>query len=226
MQQQQALRGAHRALSATPYPLQRPAALPRPVRAACCAPSAALQCAGRALVPARPCPLHQRQQQQHQQQLGARQQDQRRQQQRRRVAARVLSPWGTQIDGQSIASQLFALSLFPYLGFLFHLTRSGQAPRLVLGGFYFLLVFVGATIPAGIYAKTHYGTSLANVDWLHGGAESLLTVTNLLLVLGLRQAIREAEAKNAAAAAKGAEDGGAAAPAAASEAVGGKPRGE
>jgi hypothetical protein len=30
-------------------------------------------------------------------------------------------------------------------------------------------------------AKTHYGTSLANVDWLHGSAESLLTVTNLLI---------------------------------------------
>jgi hypothetical protein len=30
-------------------------------------------------------------------------------------------------------------------------------------------------------AKTHYGTSLANVDWLHGTAESLLTVTNLLI---------------------------------------------
>ncbi len=27
----------------------------------------------------------------------------------------------------------------------------------------------------------HYGTSLANVDWLHGSAESLLTVTNLLI---------------------------------------------
>jgi Protein of unknown function (DUF3593) len=34
---------------------------------------------------------------------------------------------------------------------------------------------------AGIYAKTVYGTSLANVDWLHGSSESLLTVTNLLL---------------------------------------------
>jgi hypothetical protein len=30
-------------------------------------------------------------------------------------------------------------------------------------------------------AKTHYGTSLANVDWLHGSAESLLTITNLLI---------------------------------------------
>jgi hypothetical protein len=36
------------------------------------------------------------------------------------------------------------------------------------------------------------------VDWLHGTAESLLTVTNLFIVLGLRDAIRKAEAANAA----------------------------
>lgn len=30
-------------------------------------------------------------------------------------------------------------------------------------------------------AKVHYGTSLANVDWLHGGAEAFLTITNLLI---------------------------------------------
>jgi hypothetical protein len=85
---------------------------------------------------------------------------------------------------------LFALSLFPYLGFLWFLTRSGKAPRLVLIGFYFLLVFVGVTIPAGIYAKIHYGESLANVDWLHGSAESLLTIANLLVVIGFTTAIQ------------------------------------
>lgn len=37
-----------------------------------------------------------------------------------------------------------------------------------------------------------YGTSLSNVDWLHGGAESLLTLTNLFIVLGLRGALRRA----------------------------------
>jgi Protein of unknown function (DUF3593) len=52
-----------------------------------------------------------------------------------------------------LASQLFAASLFPYLAFLFYLTRSKQAPRLMVVGFYFLLVFVGATIPAGIYGE-------------------------------------------------------------------------
>lgn len=84
---------------------------------------------------------------------------------------------------------LFALSLFPYLGFLWFLTRSGKTPRLALIGFYMLLVFVAVTIPAGIYAKIHYGEALANVDWLHGGAEIFLTLSNILVVLGFRQAI-------------------------------------
>lgn len=94
---------------------------------------------------------------------------------------------------------LFALSLFPYLGFLWFLTRSGQMPRLALIGFYMTLVFVGVTIPAGIYAQVSYGESLANVDWLHGGAEFFLTLSNILIVLGFRQAIIQAQqAKNSA----------------------------
>ncbi|KAK9275969.1 hypothetical protein L1049_023245 [Liquidambar formosana] len=104
-----------------------------------------------------------------------------------------VDPWAPTIDSQSIASQLFAVSLFPYIGFLYFITKSKSAPKLTLFGFYFLLAFVGATIPAGIYAKLHYGTSLSNVDWLHGGAESLLTLTNLFIVIGLREALRKAK---------------------------------
>ncbi|OWM85240.1 hypothetical protein CDL15_Pgr028027 [Punica granatum] len=91
-----------------------------------------------------------------------------------------VDPWAPNIDSESIASQLFAFSLFPYLGFLYFITKSKSAPKLTLFGFYFLLAF--------------YGTSLSNVDWLHGGAESLLTLTNLFIVLGLRGAIRRAQA--------------------------------
>ncbi|CAF2039293.1 unnamed protein product [Brassica rapa subsp. narinosa] len=98
-----------------------------------------------------------------------------------------VDPWAPTIDSQSIASQLFAVSLFPYIGFLYFLTKSKTAPKLTLFGFYFLLAFVGAT------TKVHYGTSLSNVDWLHGGAESLLALTNLFIVLGLRQALRKSE---------------------------------
>lgn len=84
---------------------------------------------------------------------------------------------------------LFALSLFPYLGFLWFLTRSGQTPRLALIGFYGTLVFVAVTIPAGIYSLRVYQQALANVDWLHGAAEFFLTLSNILIVLGFRQAI-------------------------------------
>jgi hypothetical protein len=72
---------------------------------------------------------------------------------------------------------LFALSLFPYLGFLWFLTRSGKTPRLALIGFYMTLVFVAVTIPAAIY----------------GSAESFLTLANILLVLGFREAIMKAK---------------------------------
>ncbi|MBE9041765.1 DUF3593 domain-containing protein [Oscillatoriales cyanobacterium LEGE 11467] len=84
---------------------------------------------------------------------------------------------------------LFAVSLFPYLGFLYFLTKSNRTPRLALIGFYLLLLFVAITIPAGIYAKVAYGESLANVDWLHGSAEFFLTLSNILVVLGFREAI-------------------------------------
>ncbi|MDX2099349.1 MAG: DUF3593 domain-containing protein [Leptolyngbyaceae cyanobacterium bins.59] len=84
---------------------------------------------------------------------------------------------------------LFALSLFPYLGFLWFLTRSGRMPRLALIGFYTTLLFVAITIPAGLYAQKAFNLSLANVDWLHGGAEFFLTLANILVVLGFRQAI-------------------------------------
>jgi hypothetical protein len=88
---------------------------------------------------------------------------------------------------------LFAFSLFPYLAFLWFITRSGQMPRLALIGFYMTLVFVGITIPAGIYAKMAYGEQLANIDWLHGGAEFFLTLSNILIVLGFRQAVMQSK---------------------------------
>jgi heme A synthase len=88
---------------------------------------------------------------------------------------------------------LFALSLFLYLGFLWFISRTPETPKLALYGFYALLIFVAVTIPAGIYAQVHYGETLANVDWLHGSAEVFLTLSNILVVLGFRQAIMNNE---------------------------------
>jgi len=89
-----------------------------------------------------------------------------------------------------IAGGLFIISLFPYLGFLYHLGKAeNKTPELGLFGFKFLLVFVGASIPAAIAAKVLYGAQLADVDWLHGSAESFLALTNLFIVLGFRRAV-------------------------------------
>jgi hypothetical protein len=79
---------------------------------------------------------------------------------------------------------LFILSLLPYLAFLWWAGRIEGFPRLALRGFQITLVFVAVTIAAAVVAQLRYGELLANVDPLHGGAESLLTLSNLLVVLG------------------------------------------
>ncbi|WP_198805623.1 DUF3593 domain-containing protein [Leptolyngbya sp. BL0902] len=84
---------------------------------------------------------------------------------------------------------LFALSLFPYLGFLWFLTRTKGTPKMALFGFYALLIFVAVTIPAGAYAQFVRNEELANIDWLHGSAEAFLTLSNIFVVLGFRQAV-------------------------------------
>ena len=101
--------------------------------------------------------------------------------------ANAWSVSGETLNSADFASTLFAASLFPYLAFLWLLSRSQtKTPVGVNQGFQFLLVFVFLTIPAGIYAKTQYHDILANIDYLHGGAESMLTLTNLLIIFGFR----------------------------------------
>lgn len=97
------------------------------------------------------------------------------------------------LDAESVAGGFFGVSLFPYLAFLYFLKRTQNLPPGAYFGFCFLLVFVFGSIPAAIYAKVAYDEQLANVDWLHGGAESLLTITNLFIVLGMREGMRAAE---------------------------------
>lgn len=105
----------------------------------------------------------------------------------------LIDPWSVSPEAiDQLAAQFFASSLIPYISFLYYMSRKEtNCPPLANFGFRFLLVFVFATIPAGLYAKTAYHDILANIDWLHGSAESLLTITNLLIVIGFRQAISQ-----------------------------------
>ena len=79
----------------------------------------------------------------------------------------------------------FVLSLVPYLAFLYWAAKVRGFPRLALQGFRMTLVFVAVTIAAAIVAQVRYGKLLADVDGLHGGAEAFLTLSNLLVVLGV-----------------------------------------
>ncbi|KAJ1455394.1 hypothetical protein M885DRAFT_617260 [Pelagophyceae sp. CCMP2097] len=94
-------------------------------------------------------------------------------------------------QGGNLAGKFFMGSLPPYLAFLYFLGyEKNQTPPLVKFGFAYLLLFVAATIPTGLISKANWGCSLADADWLHGGAESLLTVTNVLLLIGFRSALK------------------------------------
>lgn len=113
------------------------------------------------------------------------------------AASSLLTAFADQ--GTNINGILFQGSLPAYLLFLYFLSyRGNNTPPLVFFGFSFLLLFVFATIPTGIISKSTWGLALADSDWLHGTAESLLTCTNILLVLGFRGALaRDAEAADA-----------------------------
>lgn len=97
-------------------------------------------------------------------------------------------------QGQNLAGIFFQASLLPYLLFLYFLSfRANRISDLGNFGFQFILLFVASTIPSGIISKATYGTSLANVDWLHGGAEALLTIANIMIVLGFKEAMSQPE---------------------------------
>lgn len=90
---------------------------------------------------------------------------------------------------------LFALSLLPYLAFLWWARRADGFPPLALRGFELTLVFVAVTIAAALIAQQQFGRQLADVDPLHGGAESFLTLANLLVAAGFSLAARQASSK-------------------------------
>ena len=64
-----------------------------------------------------------------------------------------------------------------------------QAPKMVQAGFALVLLFVAVSIPAGMYSRQHLGLAMANVDWIHGPCELILSISNMLVVLGLAGSI-------------------------------------
>ena len=102
----------------------------------------------------------------------------------------------TLIESIFSKESLFAVSLFPYLGFLWFMTKKIETPKIALIGFYLTLVFVAVTIPVGAYAQLVLHKSLADVDVLHGGAEFFLTLSNITIVFGFGRALSKLKAES------------------------------
>jgi len=93
-------------------------------------------------------------------------------------------------QGNNLAGIFFQASLLPYLAFLYFLGYApNRTPKVAQFGFQFLLLFVLSTVFTGIVTKSVFSSSLADVDWLHGAAEALLTTSNLYVGLGFRGAL-------------------------------------
>ena len=108
------------------------------------------------------------------------------------VSIMIADAGGISSTADELAGSLFGASLFPWLGMLYWLRHpTVAAPPNVTFGLTFLLAFVFGSIPAAITAGAFYGVSLADCDWLHGAAESLLAITNCIVVLGFRDALSE-----------------------------------
>ena len=102
----------------------------------------------------------------------------------------ILADSAISSTADDLAGSLFGASLFPWLAMLYWLKHPlTNAPSGVSFGLTFLLAFVFGSIPAAISAGAFYGVSLADSDFLHGAAESLLAITNCVVVLGFRSAL-------------------------------------
>ena len=81
-------------------------------------------------------------------------------------------------------SPFFVGSLIPYLAFLYWIQKTSFIPKTALWGFRLTLLFVAITIVLAIVAKIAFNEDLTNVDTLHGLAESFLTLSDGLILLG------------------------------------------
>ncbi len=98
--------------------------------------------------------------------------------------------------GEDIFDLILQVSSIVYISFLVTLLMirkrdPGLLSGLTVGGFWFVLVFISVTVFCMYLATEVRGyASLSHDDLLHGGAESLLCLSNLMIVLGIHRQIK------------------------------------
>ena len=91
---------------------------------------------------------------------------------------------------------LFAASIFPYAIFLFYLYKIKSVNNLVKIGYSLTVLFVFITIVVSIFTLNYYDKTLVEVDFMHGLAESFLTLSDFVILLGFLKILNKIEVKN------------------------------
>ncbi|AIQ95006.1 DUF3593 domain-containing protein [Prochlorococcus sp. MIT 0604] len=91
---------------------------------------------------------------------------------------------------------LFAASIFPYGIFLFYLHKIKSVNILVKTGYSLTVLFVFITIIVSIYTLSYFDKTLVEVDFLHGLAESFLTLSDFVILLGFIKILNNLEVNN------------------------------
>ena len=91
---------------------------------------------------------------------------------------------------------LFAASIFPYAFFLFYLYKIKSVNNFVKTGFSLTVLFVLITILVSIFTLKYYDKTLVEVDFLHGLAESFLTLSDFVILFGFIKLLNSLEVNN------------------------------
>ena len=91
---------------------------------------------------------------------------------------------------------LFAASIFPYAIFLYYLYKIKSVNKLIKTGYSLTVLFVFITIVVSIYTLNYYNKTLVEVDFFHGLAESFLTLSDFVILLGFIRILNSLEVNN------------------------------
>ena len=91
---------------------------------------------------------------------------------------------------------LFAVSIIPYAIFLFYSYKIKSINIFVKIGFSLTVLFVFITILVSTFTLNYYDKTLVEVDFLHGLAESFLTLSDFVILLGFIKILNSLEVNN------------------------------
>ena len=91
---------------------------------------------------------------------------------------------------------LFAVSIIPYAIFLYYLYKIKSVNNFIKTGFSLTVLFVLITILVSIFTLIYYGKTLVEVDFLHGLAESFLTLSDFVILFGFLKLLNSLEVNN------------------------------